>query len=274
MKKVICIIAIMLATPTAFARDAKDATIRELNAMVKLQAAHIKSLKAQITDLKSQIAAAKGGATTRPAVTTVKPKRKPPVRPTTPKRKPVRPEIALKKKIRKMEFKGVPLHDICQWMREVSNTNIHVRWRSLEVVGIDKSTEVNLSLTSMTLERALLLVLDSAAPRKLGFEVDQGVLVISSREDLDKRTTSMTYNIASLVGRSSATAASRRIAEVIAVIQETVDSSSWRDNGGEVGAIQTLGGRLVITQNKKNHKAIAELIKILHQRAAKNRARR
>ncbi|MDP6544106.1 MAG: hypothetical protein QGH60_08965 [Phycisphaerae bacterium] len=262
MKKTVCIIAILLAAPTAFAQDAKDAAIRELKAMVKLQAAHIKSLKAQIADLKSQIAAAKDGAATRPAAT----KPKPPVRPAAPKRKPVRPELALKRKITRMEFKSTPLHDVFQWMRAVSNTNIHVNWRSLADVGIDKSTDVTLSLTSMTLKKALLLVLDSAGARKLDFDVDKGALVISSRLDFDKRTTSATYNILPLVGRSGTPAAARRVDELIALIRKTVSPESWRDNGGQVGTIQALGSRLVITQNKKNHQAVAELIKSLQRR--------
>ena len=76
------------------------------------------------------------------------------------------------------------------------------------------------------------------------------------------------------LGKSGSSTTAERIAEIIALIKETVDRDSWRDSGGETGNIRSLGSRLVITQSKQNHRAIAELIKVLHQRAKKNRSRR
>ena len=74
-----------------------------------------------------------------------------------------------------------------------------------------------------------------------------------------------------LVGKPGTSGSAERIAGVIALIKQTVDRDSWPDNGGQVGAVRAMGARLVITQNKPNHKRIAELIKVLHPRAPRNR---
>ncbi|MDP6636618.1 MAG: hypothetical protein QGG42_17100 [Phycisphaerae bacterium] len=58
------------------------------------------------------------------------------------------------------------------------------------------------------------------------------------------------------------------IGEIKTLITDTVDRDSWRDAGGEAGAVSEIGGQLVITQTIENHDSIVELIGKLREARA------
>ena len=51
-----------------------------------------------------------------------------------------------------------------------------------------------------------------------------------------------------------------RTNDIIEIITTNVDPDGWRDNGGETGFIQQLGGLLIITNTPANHRAIHSLL--------------
>jgi type II secretory pathway component GspD/PulD (secretin)/tetratricopeptide (TPR) repeat protein len=51
-----------------------------------------------------------------------------------------------------------------------------------------------------------------------------------------------------------------RVRSVVAMIQQTIDADSWRDNGGDTGAIMELNGVLVVTTTPRNHREITGLL--------------
>ncbi|MDP6544068.1 MAG: hypothetical protein QGH60_08775 [Phycisphaerae bacterium] len=97
---------------------------------------------------------------------------------------PVTPDD-LKKKIGKVAFKDAPLSEIFRQLRDDSKTNISVHWLYLKGAGVDMKKTISLSLAGATLGKVLAGVLEKAAPGKLGFEIRNGALVISSREVID-----------------------------------------------------------------------------------------
>ena len=58
------------------------------------------------------------------------------------------------------------------------------------------------------------------------------------------------------------------IGEIKTLITDTVSRDSWRDAGGEAGAVSEIGGQLVITQTIENHERIVELIGKLREARA------
>ncbi len=92
----------------------------------------------------------------------------------------------LKRKISKVAFKDTPLSKAFQQLRYDSKVNISVHWLYLKAagIGIDMKKKVTLSMTGVSLEKVLRSVLEAAAPGKLGFEIQKGVLVVSSKEAL------------------------------------------------------------------------------------------
>jgi len=188
-----------------------------------------------------------------------------------------------------LDFVGTPFGDAIEFLRTVSGANIHVNWRALENSGIDETTEVKkIQLRDVTAEKALQVLLEEVDPPtdELGFVVDQGVVTISTKSDLDRKTVTRVYDIRDLIvqiqgfggprinigqvgggglfGDTDNQGLSRRelIEQIITMIQETIDPESWRGEGlpGDIGSIQELNGQLLITQTLRAHYAVSELI--------------
>jgi len=85
--------------------------------------------------------------------------------------------------------------------------NIVVLWRDLQNnADIDRATLVNIDgISSAPLGTALVLLLNSAsADVQLGYTVENGVIVIATRQSLPKRMESRIYNVADLFSKPAA----------------------------------------------------------------------
>jgi hypothetical protein len=80
-------------------------------------------------------------------------------------------------------FKGVPLKDALQYLRDVSGLNIHVLWRSLQAIGVESETPVDLQLRQVPLRAALRLML-SAAGEGARFEVKDDLVLVGAAADV------------------------------------------------------------------------------------------
>lgn len=102
----------------------------------------------------------------------------------------------------RIQFDGIELAAVVQFLRDVSNTSIHVNWAALQTAGIDRTTPVTVQLTDVTVEKALRVILDSVGGVvALGFVLDEGVLTISTREDLSTNVYTRVYDIRDLIVR-------------------------------------------------------------------------
>ena len=59
-----------------------------------------------------------------------------------------------------------------------------------------------------------------------------------------------------------------RVDAIVKLIQETVDANSWRDNGGQVGAVKELSGQLIVTQTPDNQRSLINLLEQLRETRA------
>ena len=48
--------------------------------------------------------------------------------------------------------------------------------------------------------------------------------------------------------------------DLMQLLEDTVDRESWRDNGGNIGAIRATGSLLVIQQTRKAHGQIQQIL--------------
>ncbi|NBB96342.1 MAG: tetratricopeptide repeat protein [Planctomycetes bacterium] len=109
----------------------------------------------------------------------------------------------LQQRIPQLNFGGVPLSDVIQFLREVTGANIWVNWRALEAAGVDKSTPVNINLSDIAAERALKTILEDVGGGTidLSYVISESVVQISTREDLNRQTETRVYDIRDLVVR-------------------------------------------------------------------------
>ncbi len=97
-------------------------------------------------------------------------------------------------------FSGVALGDAIDYIRDVTNANIHVNWNALEAAGVGKDTVVNLRLHSVPLKTILRLMLNEAGGGTgLTYYVSDGVIEITTQELADKDLITRVYPIDDLI---------------------------------------------------------------------------
>ena len=174
-----------------------------------------------------------------------------------------RAALAKLQKQSRFEFDGVDLQSVVDFIREVSGVNIVVDWNTLEQAGIDRTaTTVTLTLADVTCEKMLkeVLATTGGAMAPLGFILDEGVLRISTKENLDSHTALRVYDVEDLIADVDVTSRAKKLEDLRNVIQENINPKSWIENGGTIGALQEFGGLLVITQTLENQRAVDDLL--------------
>jgi len=95
---------------------------------------------------------------------------------------------------------GVSLSDALEFLRDISNANLHINWPALEAAGVDKTTPVNVRLRNVSLRKVLGLVLsESSAGVALTYYIDDGVIEVTTREIADKQLITKVYPIEDLI---------------------------------------------------------------------------
>jgi hypothetical protein len=130
---------------------------------------------------------------------------------------------------------------------------IFVNWRDLsDNADIDQSTPINMDPTpeaELGVGLKHLLEAVSGGFAELGYEIDNGVVAISTIESLPADQVTITYDVSG-IGNADTLAK---------LITGAVEVDSWYDNGGE-GTVTVYGDSLVIKQNKWTHRKIKELL--------------
>ncbi len=204
-----------------------------------------------------------------------------------------------------VDFQGNQLENVIVYLRDVTGVSIFVQWNSLANAGIPRTTPITMQLTNVAAEKVLRLILDEAGAEgiELGYTIDDGVIIIATKEDLATKTVIKTYDIRDLVLRppnfrdapefdlSQVTAdtsqgssssifeendqdedevapQSERIIEIMDLIRESVDPENWRQTGGLTSSMNELNGMLIVTTTSENHQAIAGLLRQIRDQRA------
>lgn len=192
-------------------------------------------------------------------------------------------------------FDAVGFADVIDFMRDVSGANIFVNWKSIEAAGIERNTPITARLRTIRFGKALSIILDATGGgrRKLGYSIDDGVITISTVDDLAKNVQIRVYDIRDLlsvppdfvpprlgtpqpaVAPAPTTGPSGKAAEhdlrdhmakdVVQMIEQTIAADSWKDRGGSVGALRELQGQLIVTQTPENQIAIMHLLQQMRE---------
>ena len=101
-----------------------------------------------------------------------------------------------------MDFQDLQFQKAIQWLTDSTGANITVNWTALEAAGINKDALVTLHLKNVKFETVLRQLLDVAGGvTPLGYVIEDGVIKISTKEDLAKNTITRTYDINDLMVR-------------------------------------------------------------------------
>lgn len=100
-----------------------------------------------------------------------------------------------------LKFDAQPFEEVIEQLGALTGLNIVPNWAALEAVGIEKDAEVTLRLQNVTFEKAMRTILETigAGETELAYEIDEGVIQISTKDDLSRRTIVRVYNIQDLI---------------------------------------------------------------------------
>lgn len=107
----------------------------------------------------------------------------------------------LQKTAPELRFDAEPFEEVINKLRALTGLNIVPNWSALEASAIEKDAEVSLRLDNVKFEKAMELILDNvgAGEVELAFEIDEGVIQISTKEDLSRKTVTRVYNVQDLI---------------------------------------------------------------------------
>jgi hypothetical protein len=104
--------------------------------------------------------------------------------------------------LRGFEFKDLPLDQAIDTILNQSPIrNWHVRWQVLVDQGIARDKPITAKLRDSTIQRAIELILEEAggADIRMAYEPIDGVLIVSTEEDVYRRLESRVYPIGDLI---------------------------------------------------------------------------
>lgn len=93
----------------------------------------------------------------------------------------------LDENIRDLVAEQQPFERVIAHLREETGVNISVNWNALTAAGVDRNIAISVGLREVPLRKALQFVLSEAGganPNALGYTVDDGVITITTKEDL------------------------------------------------------------------------------------------
>ncbi|HQY88616.1 MAG TPA: hypothetical protein PK402_08150, partial [Tepidisphaeraceae bacterium] len=208
-------------------------------------------------------------------------------------------EALLSRVLPEMRFDQTAFQDVIEYLRDTTQANLFVNWNALEAAGVDRAAPITARLTNVKFSKVLELVLRSADATGVGLDytIDEGVITISTSEDLSSNTQFLTYDIRDLLvdipmfddapefeldtsGEGGGApfggggggededegAYDERVQEIIQAIQNNVAPDTWKDAGGLVGSVEELGGQLIVTQSPEVQREVYDFLKKLREK--------
>ena len=175
--------------------------------------------------------------------------------------------------------KQMPLQKVVNYLAELTGENFYVDWRQIEAAGINVDSPVTLNLQDVSALVVLKTALNDVGGGnvRIDFCIVDGVVHISTEDDLARYSVTRVYNVRDLIEAEVAWRAKspdHRLnpdeaeESLIHLIEETVDPTTWRDAGGTIGGIRGFDGKLIVTQTAENHRAVINLLSSLRRSKA------
>ncbi len=107
---------------------------------------------------------------------------------------------ALQVRIPEMAVENAPLQDVLAALGEFAGVNIVVQWSDLEAVGVARDTPITLRFRHLPVKTVLWLILQQAGiDTELAYEAREQLIIISTREAIDRQILVRVYDVADLV---------------------------------------------------------------------------
>lgn len=131
------------------------------------------------------------------------------------------PNEALRKKLDKvvpdLNVTDMPFEDAIDFIRTTGDICVDVNWKTMERQGIEKTSPVSLNLREVKYSTILNLLLQNVGEPEapIGYAFMDGIIRISTEEDLERQTEIRVYDCQDLIGRARASDVQERLNNVL-----------------------------------------------------------
>lgn len=93
----------------------------------------------------------------------------------------------MEEEIKEISAENQAFEKVINFLRDNHNVNIFVNWKALEAAAVDRNTPVSVNLRAVSFRKALTTILSEVGggAANLGYTIDDGVITISTRDDLN-----------------------------------------------------------------------------------------
>jgi beta-lactamase regulating signal transducer with metallopeptidase domain len=193
----------------------------------------------------------------------------------------------LRKPIGKVDFNEVALRDVVDFLRDVTGVDILVQWNAIDEVGVPRDVPITLHLREPMPADGVMTMIFKSASLPLRYEVEKGVVVIGPSAARGAVITRV-YDVSDLVaqtlvppppgsfpgggggglggGEGAQPPSPTDVDQLMKLITSTASPETWRDAGGDIGAIAFFKNKLVIKTTEPIHKEVSNLLEMLREK--------
>lgn len=163
-------------------------------------------------------------------------------------------DVATRKKLTQIvdaDFQDIPLSDVAGWIRERLDVQVLLDKVTLEEEGIGTDSAVTLHFKGISGELLLSRVLK---PLQLDFQIEEGLLIVTTVSKVKDRLVTKVYDIRDLLDRGLHPSQPLRAIE-------SATPGPWLNTDGEGGSMQLFADTLlIIQQTPTNHAEVAKFL--------------
>jgi hypothetical protein len=128
-------------------------------------------------------------------------------RPTQPQQRIVREQPTtlkmLNTRLGDVRFVETPFEQVMNWLADVTDSNLVVRWQILEDNGIDRDTPISVQVKNLRFSQVLSLIIGEAggSDLQLAYRASGKLIVVSTNDDLSQEMITKIYDVSDLLVR-------------------------------------------------------------------------
>jgi hypothetical protein len=151
---------------------------------------------------------------------------------------------------------GSSVKDVLEYVARETGANMVVNWRALEMAGIAGDAPVTLELRRVPGRVVLDEVLSQVGGGviKLGYRVVDGVVVVSTADELRRYKETRVYDVRDLIGGPGG------LDEITKLLRHVTEPAGWDEPGGSYQWLGAMNGRLIVTDTPEMHARVVELL--------------
>jgi hypothetical protein len=109
----------------------------------------------------------------------------------------------LNQRIPEVTLLETPFEQVMEWLADLTQMNVVVRWENLEDNGIERDVPVSIKVKNLRLSQVLWLIMNEVGGTelRLAYRATGNLLVISTEEDLGRELVTKVYDVADLLLR-------------------------------------------------------------------------